>query len=167
MHAATSFPRNGKEFLLFLATISIISVNTIGPLIMGFEFGFSKDVYLETLKVLPFIWIVVVLLVPFIVNPLVTKVSAKFVGETDGYNARILFTVLFSVTTLSIILTIVGTWIGMKEISMEPIENFFYKWPRNFFIAFWIELLVAQPIARFVMRKLHAGQEKRANSINA
>lgn len=117
---------------------------------------------MQTLKVLPSIWIVVVLLVPFVINPLVTKVSAKFVGPTDGYNARILFAVLFSVTFLSIILTVVGAWIGMRHVSLEPIQEFFYKWLLNFFIAFWIELLMAQPIARFVMRKLHAGQEQKA-----
>lgn len=42
MHGETRLPQNGKEFALFLAIISILSVNIIAPLIMGFEFGFSK-----------------------------------------------------------------------------------------------------------------------------
>jgi len=38
---------------------------------------------------------------------------------------------------------------------MEPIRMFFYKWPRNFAISFAVEALIAQPIARLVMLKLH------------
>ncbi|GAF40886.1 hypothetical protein FC83_GL002660 [Agrilactobacillus composti DSM 18527 = JCM 14202] len=56
---------------------------------------------------------------------------------------------------MSVVLTVVGTWIGSQQISLDPITHFFYKWPRNFAISFAVELLVAQPIARFVMLKLH------------
>ncbi|QTN00733.1 hypothetical protein ERJ70_16450 [Sediminibacillus dalangtanensis] len=162
MHEETRLPRNGKEFVLFLAIISILSVNLIAPLIMGFEFGFTKDVYMETLQALPFIWTCVVLLVTLVVNPVVEKLVVKFTAPTDGFNARTLFTILFSVTILSILLTILGAWIGMREISMDPIRSFFTRWPRNFFIAFWVEVLIAQPVARFAMKKLHAGQERKA-----
>lgn len=158
MHEETRLPRNGKEFILFLAIISIISVNIIAPLIMGFEFGFTKETYMETLQVIPFVWIAVVLLVNLVANPLVSKLLPKFVGPTDGFNARVLFNIVFSVTILSILLTVIGSWIGMREISMEPIHNFFYIWPRNWFISFWVEALIAQPIARFAMKKLHARQ---------
>ncbi|HBS44377.1 MAG TPA: hypothetical protein DEA91_07845, partial [Paenibacillus sp.] len=54
---------------------------------------------------------------------------------------------LLNVTVLSILLSIIGTWVGTKQISLEPLKNFLYIWSRNFGIAFWIELLVAQPIA--------------------
>jgi len=164
MHSETRIPRNGKEFIVFLAIVSILSVHTIAPLIMGLKFGFSKEVYLNTMKVIPFVWLCVIVLVPFVVNPLVTKLVAKFTASTDGFNARVLFTILFSVTILSVLLTIIGSWIGMREISLEPFRTFFYDWPRNFFIAFWIEALVAQPIARYAMVKLHAAQERSAVS---
>lgn len=48
----------------------------------------------------------------------------------------------------------------MGEISWAPIQNFFYDWPRKFFIAFWVEALIAQPIARFAMKQLHAKQAR-------
>ncbi|WP_026907385.1 hypothetical protein [Paucisalibacillus globulus] len=161
MQGETRLPHNGKEFILFLAVISIISVNTIAPLIMGFEFGFSKENYLETLKVIPFVWVCVILLVTLVANPIVSRLVPKFVAPTDGFNARVLFNILFSVTILSILLTIIGSWIGMREVSMEPIHNFFYMWPRNFFIAFWIEALIAQPAARFAMKQLHAAKSRK------
>ncbi|GAA0492846.1 hypothetical protein GCM10008986_19070 [Salinibacillus aidingensis] len=166
MHEETRLPQNGKEFALFLAIISIISVNIIAPIIMGFEFGFHKEVYFETLQVLPFVWISVILLVTLVANPIVNELLPKFVGPKEGFNARVLFNILFSVTILSILLTVIGSWIGLGEISLEPIQTFFYSWPRNFFIAFWVEALIAQPAARFVMKKLHASQSvnKTANA---
>ena len=162
MHAETRLPRNKKEGILFSLIISIISVNTIAPLIIGFERGFSKEVYLDTLKIIPFMWVIVILLVRYVAGPLVGKVILpKFVGPTDGFNARVLFNTLFNVMVLSILLTIIGTWVGMKSISLAPFENFFYIWPRNFAIAFWIELLLAQPIARYVMKQLHLRQDRK------
>ena len=57
-------------------------------------------------------------------------------------------------------MTVIGTWIGSRHISMEPITHFIYKWPRNFGLAFFIELLVAQPIARFVITQMHKVMDK-------
>ena len=72
---------------------------------------------------------------------------------------------LLNVTVLSLLLTIIGTWVGTKEITLDSIKNSPHIWPRNFGVAFWIELLIAQPIARFVMRKLHQSQARKAESI--
>ena len=66
---------------------------------------------------------------------------------------------------MSIILTIVGSWIGVLEISMEPIQNFFYKWPRNFATSLGVEVLIAQPIARKVMIILHQYLDKRNSTL--
>ncbi len=153
MYKEERLPQNEKEGILFLLIISIISVNTIAPIIMGLERGFSKENYLETLKIIPFMWIIVVLLVRLVAGPLVGKVIPKFAGQTDGFNARVLLNTLLNVTVLSVLLTIIGTWVGTKQISLEPFQNFFHSWFRNFGVAFWIELLIAQPIARFAMKK--------------
>lgn len=159
MYKEKRLPQNAKEGILFLLIISIISVNTIAPIIIGFERGFSMEVYMETLKILPIMWVIVVLLVRLVAGPLVGKIMPYFVGQTDGFNARVLLNTLLNVTVLSIFLSVIGSWVGNGQISMEPIKDFFYIWPRNFAIAFWIELLIAQPIARFVMKKLHESQE--------
>lgn len=92
-------------------------------------------------------WIIVVLLVNLVAGPLVGKVMPKFVGQTDGFNARVLLNILLNFTVLSILLTIIGTWVGTKQINLEPYQNFFHSWFRNFGIAFWIELLIAQSIS--------------------
>lgn len=169
MHAEARLPHNGKEGIIFMLIISIISVNTIAPIIVGLERGFSKKVYWETLKTIPIMWVIVILLVRFVAGPIVGKLIPKFVGLTDGFNARILLNTLLNVTVLSLFLTVIGTWVGTKQISLDPFTNFLHIWPRNFGIAFWIELLLAQPIARFVMKQIHIRQgskERDCKSLN-
>lgn len=166
MYKEERLPQNAKEGILFMLIISLISVNTIAPIIVGLERGFSKEVYIETLKILPIMWIIVVLLVRLVAGPIVGKVMPMFVGKTDGFNARVLLNTLLNVTVLSLFLSVIGTWVGMGEISLEPFKNFLYIWPRNFAIAFWIELLIAQPIARFAMKKLHQSQARKEANAN-
>lgn len=162
MHGDARLPRSAKEGYLFLLIVSIISVNTIAPTIVGLERGFSKEVYLDTLKIIPYMWLIVVFLVKLVAGPIVGKVLPKFVGHTDGFNARVLLTVFMNVTVLSLLLSIFGTWVGTKHVSMDPFRNYLHIWPRNFGVAFWIELLVAQPIARFVMKTIHGRQAAKA-----
>ncbi|WP_453989731.1 hypothetical protein [Bacillus nitroreducens] len=166
MYKEDRLPQNAKEGILFLLIVSIISVNTIAPIIMGMERGFSKESYFETLKIIPFMWVIVVLLVKVVAGPLVGKIMPKFVGKTDGFNARILLSTVLNVTVLSILLTIIGSWVGTKQISLEPFQNFFHSWFRNFGVAFWIELVIAQPIARFAMKKVHQRKANQAESVN-
>lgn len=82
-------PRNRKEFGLFLFIVSVLSVNIIAPLISGFEMGFNFETWKHTLKVLPFIWIVVVLLVLLIHTP-ASKVTNFFISKEDSFNSHIL-----------------------------------------------------------------------------
>lgn len=147
-------PRNKKEFALFIAVISVISVNIIAPLITCFEVGFHLYVWADVLKVLPFIWLSVVALVLITYKP-AEWLTSKFTNEGDSFSAHIIVNILCTVFLMSIFLTVIGTWIGCRSITLEPIVGFFHKWPRNFAVSFGIELLVAQPIARFVMFKLH------------
>ncbi|MGN0674547.1 MAG: hypothetical protein ACI4KG_02250, partial [Oscillospiraceae bacterium] len=56
-------PRNKKEFAIFIAIVSVISVNIIAPLITCFEIGFSLEVWKASLSVIPFIWLSVIALV--------------------------------------------------------------------------------------------------------
>lgn len=147
-------PRNKKEFALFMAIISIISVNIIAPLITCFEAGFTMENWANTYHVIPYIWISVVILVLLTYVP-ASKMTDKILAKEDSFNAHIIINVLCTVLMMSIVLTVVGTWIGTQSISTDPLVHFFYKWPRNFAISLAVELLIAQPIARYVMELKH------------
>jgi len=153
-------PRNKKEFVLFMAVVSIISVNIIAPLITCFEIGFNMGVWMDVYKIMPFIWISVIILVLLTHKP-ASYLTEKIVSKEDSFNSHIVINILCTVFLMSIFLTVVGTWIGSRHISLEPITMFFYKWPRNFAISLGVELLIAQPIARFVMLKLHNRQDEK------
>lgn len=147
-------PRNKKEFAVFMAIISIISVNIIAPLITCFEVGFFMEVWIDTLHMIPFIWLAVILIVLLTYKP-AEFLTSKLVAQDDSFRAHIIINILCTVFLMSILLTVIGTWIGTRHISMEPIQMFFYKWPRNFSISFFVESCIAQPIARFAILKLH------------
>lgn len=151
-------PRNKKEFALFIGIISIISVNIIAPLITCFEAGFHMYIWLDAIKVIPFIWISVIALV-FITYKPAEFLTAQIVQKKDSFGAQITINILCTVFLMSIFLTVIGTWIGTGQMSMQPIRLFFYKWPRNFTISFIVEAFIAQPIARLVILKLHKMQD--------
>lgn len=152
-------PRNKKEFALFMAIISIISVNIIAPLITCFEAGFTIDSWANTYHAIPYIWIAVVALVLVTYIP-ASKMTEKILAKEDSFNAHIIINVLCTVLMMSVVLTIIGTWIGTQSISTDPFIHFFYKWPRNFAISLGIELLIAQPVARYLMLNLHQSRDK-------
>lgn len=147
-------PRNKKEFALFMAVISVISINIIAPLITFFEVGFHLYIWADTIKVIPFIWITVIALVLITYKP-AEWLTSRVVKEGDSFGSHITINIIFTVFLMSIFLTVIGTWIGSRHISLEPIRMFFYKWPRNFAISFFVEACIAQPIARLVMLKKH------------
>ncbi|MBQ6144392.1 MAG: hypothetical protein IJI81_01235 [Lactococcus sp.] len=147
-------PRNSKEFALFLGIVAVISVNIIAPVISGFEVGFSLATWRQTLTILPVMLVAVVIFVLLTHMP-AEKVAAILTEETDSFNAKITITILINVAIMSVLMTIVGAMIAMQTISLTPFQQFFYKWPRNFTIALLTEMLIAQPIARWVMPYLH------------
>ena len=166
MRFSMKLPRNKKEFSLFIAVVSILSVNILAPLITGFELGFSLHVWADTLQVIPWIWLSVIALVLLTYKP-AEWMTAHILEKDDSFGAHIVVNILCTVFLMSIFLTVIGTWIGSGQITWDPITTFFYKWPRNFAVSFGVEGLIAQPIARFVMVKLHQWQERKGKTVAA
>ncbi|WP_125591074.1 hypothetical protein [Companilactobacillus jidongensis] len=147
-------PHNLRETIIFMAIISIISVNIIAPVITGLEIGFSISHYLMVLKQLPLLWLSVIILVVATQKP-AEKLGSYFLDNNSSFRSTMFINAACNVLLMSLVLTIVGTWIGTGNITMDPIVNFFAKWPRNYTIALIIEAFVAQPIARGAMSLMH------------
>ena len=109
-------PRSKKEFALFMGVISIISVNVIAPIITCFEAGFHLYVYQDVLTVLPFIWLSVIVIVLLTYIP-AEKLTAKIVAQGDSFRSHIVVNILCTVFMMSILLTVIGTWIGTRSIT--------------------------------------------------
>ncbi|MFQ7233576.1 MAG: hypothetical protein ACLRPU_01785, partial [Enterococcus hulanensis] len=100
-------PRNKAEFTLFLAIVSILSVNIIAPLISCFEMGFSLTTWKHTFEVMPAIWLIVVVLVLLTHEP-ASKLTAKLIGKEDSFNSHMIVSCLVNVIMMSVILTVVA-----------------------------------------------------------
>ena len=124
--------------------------------------GVNKKSILIILKLVPIIWIVAMLIESLFIGRLASKLVERFSEPTDGFNAKILFNILFCVTGMSLIMSVLGSMIGSGTISLAPLINLPSHWPRNFCVAFWCQILLAQPAARLVMKKLHKHQLKKS-----
>ena len=155
-------PRNSKEGLLYGSIICIITVIVSLLLNIGTAFGrIDKEVLIIIIKMIPLLFVIAMALESLVIGKIAAKLVAKFTEPTDGFNTRILFNILFCVTGMSICMTIIGGMIGQGHLSLEPFKTFFSHWPRNFCVVLWCEILLAQPAARLVMKKLHQHQMKK------
>ena len=145
-------PRNKKEFALFMGIISIISVNIIAPVITCFEAGFHLYVWADVLSILPLVWLCVIAIVLLTYIP-AERMTARIISEGDSFNAHIVVNILCTVLLMSVFLTVLGTWIGTRSVTMEPIRMFFYKWPRNFAISLFVEMCIYSKIKKMLMLK--------------
>ena len=162
MHQENRLPKNGKEGALYGAIIVTLSVLTIGSINMILAAGgFNKDVAIDMLITLPIIWVIVMIIEPVAIGRFAEFLSSKFITPTDGFAARIMFRTIFTVLGMSVTMTIIGDLIG-NGFSTDIFAHFIQIWPRNFVIALFLESIVIQPIARLVMVKIHAAQDRKA-----
>lgn len=158
----TRLPRNGKEGFVYGLIICAITVTIMMTVNVWAGAGtMNSEIFLSMLKTWPMCLVVAMLVETFIVGKITNILLSKFTMPTDCFNARILFNILFCVTGMSMIMTIVGSMIGTGKISLDQFIHFPTTWPRNFCIAFWCEILIAQPIARFAMKRWHNVQSNK------
>lgn len=165
-------PKNKKEGFLYGGIIALITVIIMVFLNITTSFGKIDKEVLKIIGIsLPIFWIIAMIIETTIVGRIAEKLVDKFTKHTDGFNTKILFNILFCVTGMSFLMTIIGGMYGeilSGNIGIDPILDIPSHWPRNFFVAFWCEILVAQPVARFVMKKIHNTKnesEKNAENI--
>ena len=138
--------------------ISGISVNTIPMVIKAASSHFSFAVWFQMLRTIPLLWVTVIAVVQ-LTHKVARSLANRIIHPVDSFAAHMLASTLCSVFVVSLILTVVGTWIGTRQISLEPIVHFAEIWPRNFIIAFIIEMFIAQPVARLTMARIHQRME--------
>ena len=147
-------PRNKKEELVFGICICAIMVFFMGLLNISIHQG---NFNLESIKT-NFIAFPLTFIIAFILeNVAIGKVNhmllGKFVNRSDSKNSFILFNCFFIVTMMSLIMTIIGGFLGGDN-AQTIFSEFFIRWPRNFCAAFFLNLLIAGPISRLLLRKI-------------
>ncbi len=167
-------PWNAREGIIFGAVIACLSSLIIGGYNvydnMGYDLGHLADFASTYIVIWPVMFLVAFTLANTAVGWTATKVVRRFMAPTDSANTYICFNLIVCVLLMSVILTFLGGLVGQAIGSLlgsghidvtELLENWPRIWPRNFCIAFWVEMLIAQPAARRVMVHIH---EKRMHS---
>lgn len=164
MHLEKRLPHNGKEGLLYggmISTMTVLFMTTYSTIFFAGEF--NGDVAWSIVKMLPIMWIIVMVIEPAIFGRLAEALAAKFTKPTDSFNSKILYRILFTVLGMSAAMTLIGDVVG-HGFHSELSSNWVQNWPRNFVIVLIAESLVIQPLARYAMVKLHEAQDKKRES---
>lgn len=160
-------PANKKEGFLYGSCICFITVIVMASLNIYLSTAeLNMGTVITIIKAVPIIFVIAMLVENFIVGKVVSFFMNKFTSNQDSFNAKILFNIVFCVTGMSFIMSFIG---GLFDtgFSIEILKNFPLHWPRNFFFAFWCECLIAQPFARFVMKKVHIRKNLISSNLTA
>ena len=161
-------PWNAREGIIYGVIIALLSSLIIGGYNVFDSMGYSIDEFGEFLKkylvIWPFVFITAFVLATTVVSWIANRVVRKYIGPQDSANAYICFNLIINVLLMSVILSFLGGVVGLSVGHLlggpsvdivQLAENWPRIWPRNFCIAFWVEMLIAQPAARFAMVKIH------------
>ena len=136
--------------------------------------GYTLDTFTDFLATYIVIWPVMFLVAFTLANTVVgwcaKRIVKRYIGPEDSSNAYICFNIIACVLLMSVILTFLGGLVGetigfiLGGPQMDVLglaANWINIWPRNFCIAFWVEMLIAQPVARRAMYRMHTSRMAR------
>ena len=157
-------PTNKKEELIFGITICLVMVFFMGLLNISIHLGgFNLESIKTTFIAFPVTFIIAFILENLVIGKINHLLLKKFVARTDSSNAYILFNCFFIVTFMSLIMTIIGSFLGGDN-AKTIFSEFFIRWPRNYCAAFFLNILVAGPISRYLL-KIIQNTKKTANEL--
>ncbi len=162
-------PHNSREGILYGCIIAGISSFLIGGYnvfdIRGYSIDRFGEFLMDYVVIWPAIFLIAFVLAAFFVERIAGMVVGRFAAPGDSVNARLAMNTIVCVLMMSAILSFagglagesVGFLMGGPSVDVTGLaDNWPKVWPRNFCIAFWVEMLVAQPAARAVMVRMHA-----------
>ncbi len=159
-------PTNKKEGIIFGICMCLIMVFFMGLLNISIHLGgFNLNSIKTCLIAFPVTFIIAYVLETFIVGRINGMLLAYFVSKKDSKNAYILFNCFFIVTMMSLLMTIVGGLLGGDTLQ-TVLGEFFIRWPRNFCAAFFLNILVAGPVSRTILKAIQKNSVSDSNIPN-
>lgn len=159
-------PTNKKEGIIFGICMCLIMVFFMGLLNISIHLGgFNLNSIKTCLIAFPVTFIIAYVLETFIVGRINGMLLAYFVSKKDSKNAYILFNCFFIVTMMSLLMTIVGGLLGGDTLQ-TVLGEFFIRWPRNFCAAFFLNILVAGPVSRTILKAIRKNSVSDSNIPN-
>ncbi|EMU52607.1 hypothetical protein [Clostridium butyricum] len=159
-------PNNKREGIIFGVCMCFIMVFLMGTLNISIHHGtFNSKVMITCLKAFPVTFIIAFIIESAVVGKINGMLLSKFCGEKDSVNARILFNCFFIVTCMSLLMTFIGGMLGGDNFSLIT-KEFFIRWPRGFCAAFFLNILVAGPISRGILRIIQSTTSADNNTVS-
>lgn len=109
--------------------------------------GVNGTSILVATKSWPLSYVFAMIIVTFIIYPISRRATFHFVSSQDSKNAIIMFTSFFMACGMSLTMTLFKA-LMINGISKAVFSVFLENWPRNFCIAFLIQLIFVGPFAR-------------------
>ena len=157
-------PTNKKEGIIFGICICAIMVFFMGLLNISIHLGgFNFNSIKTNLIAFPLTFIIAFILENLVIGRINHKLLEKFVDKNDSKNSYILFNCFFIVTLMSLVMTIIGGFLGGDN-AYTIFSEFFIRWPRNFCAAFFLNILVAGPISRALSRVVQNAEFKKSET---
>lgn len=145
--------KNKIEFIrgVVMCFIMVFGMNIFETTI---HFGMlNLSVLLVSFNTFIFVFIMAYLVQYLVVGRMKNYVIKKYLSEEESKLAFILFNIIFIVTFMSMIMTVIGSIIGGESL-FYILNNYFNIWPRNFCVAFFLNLLIASPFCNYFINKL-------------
>ena len=146
-------PVNKKESLVYTILMVIVMAGVMTTYNIAIHDGLSLQTLKKAWLVLPISGTIAFLVEWFFVSKTAFALISKFVKNEDPLPKKILISALCFVTQMVLIMSIIGSLL-FNEISENWFSELLITIPRNFIMAYPLQVLVAGPLVGFVFRKL-------------
>lgn len=161
-------PWNGREGFIYGSVIALITCIFMMTFCVSVSNGrFDAGIVAQAMISLPLVWLSVMLLMNLFVARIASRFVSRFTEPSDSFYTKITFSIIACVLMMSMLMTLIGPAIGhvfQGESIVLAVQDWPSAWPRNFCAAFWCEMLLAQPIARALMKSIHTRKSSEPES---
>lgn len=146
-------PVNKKENLVYTFLMVIFMASVMTTYNIAMHDGFSISMLKKAWLIFPFTFTIAFIVEWFFVSKIAFSLIRKFIKESDPLHKKILISALCFVTQMVIIMSIIGSLL-FNNFDENWFSELLITIPRNFIMAYPLQVIVAGPLVGFLFRKL-------------
>lgn len=146
-------PVNKKEELIYTFFMVMVMASVMTVYNLSIHDGFSLNTMKKAWLVFPLTATIAFLVEWFFVSKVAFFLIKKLVKVDDALPKKILISALCFVTQMVIIMSVIGA-ILFNEFNSDWLAELLITIPRNFIMAYPLQVIIAGPLVGFVFRKM-------------
>lgn len=146
-------PVNKKENLVYTILMVIVMAGVMTTYNIAIHHGFTVETLKKAWLVFPISATIAFIVEWFLVSKVAFALIKRFVKEEDPLPKKILVSALCFVTQMVLLMSIIGSLL-FNEFNENWFADLLITIPRNFIMAYPLQVLIAGPLVGFVFRKL-------------